>query len=271
MSYIHDALKKAQREKDSLVTKYSDVWSSVRSRRGPFKRGWLVSTCLIVVSIGLSAYSWLHSLDELSLHPGQNAGVHRAIVKPPERPHSGKISESHVDPGAVNSQAFRVQREPIRRPLPPANENKIKPTQEAKPPLARQPDPDQGMTLYSQALALQKEGRLQDAKKLYEGALERSPHLVSAMNNLGAIYIKEKNYDVARKLFEKAIQTEPGYVDPYYNLACLHALQNDVGRSLAYLKKATSVNEAVRQWAKTDEDLRSLRGHSEYEKIIQGA
>ncbi len=270
MSYIHDALKKAQREKDSLVTKYSDVWSSVRSRRRPFKRGWLVSTCLIVVSVGLSAYSWLHSLDELSLHPGQNAGVHRAIVQPPERPRSGKINESHVDPGAVNSQAFRVQREPIRRPLP-ANENKTKQTQETKPPLVRQPDPDQGMTLYSQALALQKEGRLQDAKKLYEGALERSPRLASALNNLGVIYIKEKNYDMARRMFEKAIQTEPGYVDPYYNLACLHAIQNDVGRSLAYLKKATSVNEAVRQWAKTDEDLRNLRGHSEYEKIIQGA
>ena len=269
MSYIHDALKKAQREKDSLVTKYSDVWSSVRSRRRPFKRGWLVSTCLIVVSVGLSAYSWLHSLDELSLHPGQNAGVHRAIVQPPERPRSGKTSESHVDPGAVNSQAFRIQREPIRRPLP-ANENKTKQTQKPGPPVAK-PGPDQGMTLYSQALALQKEGRLEDAKKLYEDALERSPHLASALNNLGAIYIKEKNYDMARRMLEKAIQTEPGYVDPYYNLACLHALQNDVGRSLAYLRKATAVNEAVRQWAKTDEDLRNLRGHSEYKKIIQGA
>jgi tetratricopeptide (TPR) repeat protein len=271
MSYIHDALKKAQREKDSLVTRYSDVWSSVRSRRRlSIKRGWLVSTCLIVVSVALSAYSWLHSLDELPLHPGQDAGVHRAIVEPPERPHSGEISESHVDQGAVNSQAFRVQREPTKRPLP-ANENKRKQTQEPEPPVARQPGPDQGMTLYSQALALQKEGRLEDAKKLYEGALERSPHLASALNNLGAIYIKEKNYDMARRMLEKAIQTEPGYVDPYYNLACLHALQNDVGRSLAYLKKATSVNEAVRQWAKTDEDLRNLRGHSEYEKIIQGA
>jgi len=30
------------------------------------------------------------------------------------------------------------------------------------------------------------------------------------------------------------------------------------------------VNEAVRQWARTDEDLRNLRGHAEYEKIIQG-
>jgi tetratricopeptide (TPR) repeat protein len=269
MSYIHDALKKAQREKDSLVTKYSDVWSSVRSRRRLFKRGWLVSTCLIVVSVALSSYSWLHSLDELSLHQEENIGVRRAITERSQRPDSGKVDESHLDQGAMNFQGLRGQREPTKRPLP-ANEEKRRHTQKPQEPLVRKPRPDQGTTLYTRALALQKEGRAQDAKRFYEEALERSPNLVSALNNLGAIYIKEKNYDMARRMFEKAIRIEPGYVDPYYNLACLYALQKDVGRSLAYLKKATSVNAAVRQWARTDEDLRNLRGHSEYEKIIQG-
>lgn len=271
MSYIHDALKKAQREKDSLVTKYSDVWSSYRWRPPILKRGWLVSTCLIVISVALSAYSWLHSLDEVSLHQREAAGVHRAVVESPERPNAGKISKSQPDHrGAMNSQAFPVPGEPTKRPAS-AKEEGTGQTQKPQQPLARKPAPDQATTLYSRALALQKEGRVQDAKRFYEGALERSPHLVSALNNLGAIYIREKNYDMARRMFEKAIRIEPGYVDPYYNLACLHALQKDVGRSLAYLKKATSVNEAVRQWARTDEDLRNLRGHSEYEKIIEGA
>jgi tetratricopeptide (TPR) repeat protein len=271
MSYIHDALKKAQREKDSLVSKYSDVWSSVRSRRRLLNRGWLVTTGLIVASVALSAYSWLHSLDELPLHPAQNPGVHRAIVKSSAPLHSGSNGESHAGQSAVTPGTFRVQRQPTRRPVPaPASENAKKEAQRPLPS-AGQPSPEGEKTLYSQALALQKEGRLEDAKKLYERALERSPHLASALNNLGVIYIKEKNYDMARRTLEKAIRMDPGYVDPYYNLACLHALQNDVGRSLAYLKKAISVNKAVRQWAKSDEDLRNLRGQSEYEKIIQGA
>jgi tetratricopeptide (TPR) repeat protein len=271
MSYIHDALKKAQREKDSLVTKYSDVWSSYRWRPSKLKRGWLVSTCLIVISIALSAYSWLHSLDEVPLHQGERAGVHRAVVESPERPNAGNISKSHLNhQGAMNSQAFRVPEEPTKRPASVKEQGQGQTQKPLEPPV-RQPTPDQGTTLYSRALALQKEGRVQDAKRFYERALERSPQLVSALNNLGAIYISEKNYDMARRVFEKAIRIEPGYVDPYYNLACLHALQKDVGRSLAYLKKATSVNEAVRQWARTDDDLRNLRGHAEYERIIEGA
>jgi len=271
MSYIHDALKKAQREKDSLVTKYSDAWSSYRRRPPMLKRGWLVATCLIAISVALSGYSWLHSLDQVSLHQGETAGVHRAVVESPGRPNAGKISESHLDHrGAMNSQALGVPGGPTKRPAS-AEEEATGQTQKSQQPLVRKPRPDQGTTLYSRALALQKEGRVQDAKRFYEGALERSPHLVSALNNLGAIYIREKNYDMARRMFEQAIRIEPGYVDPYYNLACLHALQKDVGRSLAYLKKAASVNEAVLQWARTDEDLRNLRGHSEYEKIIQGA
>jgi tetratricopeptide (TPR) repeat protein len=191
-------------------------------------------------------------------------------MESPERPNAGNISKSQLDQGAMNSRAFPIPGEAIKRAAP-ANEKGQGQTQKVQQPLVGKRAPDQGTTLYSRALALQKEGRVQDAKRFYERALERSPHLVSALNNLGAIYIREKNYDMARRMFEKAIRIEPGFVDPYYNLACLHALQKDVGRSLAYLKKATSVNEAVRQWARTDEDLRNLRGHSEYEKIIEGA
>jgi tetratricopeptide (TPR) repeat protein len=152
----------------------------------------------------------------------------------------------------------------------PARKKVIKDAE--KPPQAlRNSRHDNSATLYSQALALQKEGRLQEARKLYEAALQRSPRLVSALNNLGAIYIKEKNVAAARRVFEKAIRIDANYVDPYYNLACLHALQNDVGRSLFYLKKAVSVDEAARKWAETDEDLLNLRGHIQYEKIVKSA
>lgn len=127
-----------------------------------------------------------------------------------------------------------------------------------------------GATLYKQALALQKQGRLQEAIRLYRAALQRSPDLVSALNNLGAIYIQQKNPSEAQKVLEKAIRQNRNFVDPYYNLACLHAQQKDIGRSLFYLKKAISVNEAARRWANNDEDLKNLRGNVEYEKIIKG-
>lgn len=269
MSYIHEALKKAQREKDILAGKYAKAWSTYRSGHRIFKKEWLVSGCLIVIAVAFSAYSWLHSLPELSLGDKEELAVHHGAVGVPDRLDSTKAVGLPLGKPALNSRTARPKDRPTSKTLPLQKKPKEE-TQEPTHALESKPRPDNAATLYSQALALQKQGRLDDAKKLYETALERSPRLVSALNNLGAIYIKEKNYAAARRVLEKAIRIDPDYVDPYYNLGCVHALQKDVGRSIFYLKKAVSIDEAVRKWAETDKDLQNLRGHSEYEKIIQG-
>lgn len=269
MSYIHEALKRAQREKDLLTSKKAS-WSTYGYGRGILKRQWFVSACLIVVSIAFSAYSWLDSLNQLASSDEASIAVHQAPVTSPARPEPARPPKSDSRQAPLKFQIPRARPKPTNKALPSVKERKSA-KQEPQQALPRKPRPEKAQTLYSRALALQKEGRLQDAKKFYEAVLKRSPQLVSALNNLGAIYVKEKNYAAARRVLEKAIQIEPGYVDPYYNLACLHALQKDVSRSLAHLKKAVSVDEAARNWARTDKDLQNLRGHPEYEKIIQGA
>lgn len=265
MSYIHEALKKVQREKDLRATGFGIIWAKYRYGRRIFKRKWVAAAWLVLVFIGLSSYLWFHSLDHLFSHHEANDAVHQAAVRLPVHLDPGKPSTSQ---GALKSQYPRARGKATNKAVPSQKEGK-KETQKAQQALAKKPAPDKATTLYRKAVALQKEGRLEEAKKLYEAALELTPHLVSALNNFGAIYIKEKKYAAARRILEKAVQIEPGYVDPYYNLACLHALQKDVSRSLSYLKKAASVDEAVRKWARTDKDLENLRGHSEYEKIIR--
>jgi tetratricopeptide (TPR) repeat protein len=128
---------------------------------------------------------------------------------------------------------------------------------------------EKGATLYLDALAHHREGSLQKAKKLYEAALKSSPDLASAWNNLGAIYMKERNYRAAVSVLQKALRIKPNDADPYYNLACLYALQENVAQGLSYLKKAVSVDGEARKWAMTDADLKNLHGHSEYEEIIR--
>ncbi len=269
MSYIHEALKKAQKEKDLLASK--GAWSTYSYGHqyglGILKQKWTVTVCLIALSIGFSAYSWLHSLNRLASSDKAASSVNQAPVAPPDRPEpAASPSPTSSRKGPLKFRVPKAKPEPIKRAVPSAKHRK-KP-QQAQP---GKPESEKAMTLYSRALALQKQGRLQDAKRFYEAALKRSPQLASALNNLGAIYISEKNYAAARRVLDKAIRIKSGFVDPYYNLACLYSLQNDVSQSLSYLKKAVSVDEAARVWAKTDKDLQNLRGHSEYEKIIQGA
>lgn len=275
MSYIHDALKKAQREKESLAEKCSTLWSGRRLSRVAFKREWLVSAFVVLAAFGFSAYSWFSSLNQFVMGEANEPLVHRGqVTSPVSPPLPVPAPVSRQEPAGrppATSPKTPTTAGPAQVQMPARSTQPTKTQQEApktEPEMDATSLQDGAGTLYTRALGLQKQGRLEEAKELYEAALKRSPSLVSALNNLGAIYVQENNLNDAQKALEKAIRIDPGYGDAYYNLACLHARQNDIGRGLFYLKKALSVNEMARQWAKTDEDLQSLHGHPEYEELF---
>jgi len=267
MSYIHEALRKAQREKDLLASKGGRRWSTRRDRPRIFRPEWMVSVGLVVIAVVFLSRSWSNPVNQ---EPSPNRGepVSQAALKPSDGLDAPTARGTPSDKVAPKPQRSSGPGENTDRPSPGPGKERNK-QQQVQQAVEKKPQTDEAKALYRQALALQKEGSLKQGKQLYEEALEHSPHLVSALNNLGTIHIKEKDYPAAGRAFEKAIRIEPGYVDPYYNLACLHALQNDVGRSLFYLKKAISIDNGVRKWARADKDLQKLHGHSEYERIIQ--
>jgi hypothetical protein len=49
----------------------------------------------------------------------------------------------------------------------------------------------------------------------------------------------------------------------------LLSVRGETEESIMYLKKAMSLDQAVREWAKKDTDLKSLRGIPEFEEIIE--
>ena len=212
MSYIREALRKAQREKDARYPKYQRVFFSPRRKVGIFSLRplWLIS--LLVIVLGLALYSWLDS-------------GNKGTISAPKNPN------------------------PELRPVPEISVN--------------------AKDLYDSARRLQKMSRLEEARRLYHKALMLDPGHVYALNNLGVIYIQEGNYSEAQKSLEDAIQQKPEYVDPYYNLACLYALKGEVMKSLAQLKKAVSLDDAVSEWARKDRDLQNLRGVPGFEEIMR--
>lgn len=284
MSYIHDALKKAQQEKRRVVAQCSNRWAD-RHEGKVARPQWLAPLLVVCIAVGFSAYSWISSIDQLSGGKGTDGGarIHRAIITPPS-PMPSPIHKSPTKPSpraqrptmprepaqtvaAVGKADRDVEDEtaaPSKRPV-----KKASPAAES-PVSAPEPVPPEEIS-YARALAYQKAGDLTKAKRIYEALLQQSPRVVSALNNLGTIYMQEDNPARARVFFEKAIRIDPTFVDPFYNLACLHGTQKDVKRSLFYLKKAVSLDEAARKWAKADKDLKNLRGHREYEEIVNGA
>jgi tetratricopeptide (TPR) repeat protein len=216
MSYIHEALKKAQKERDARYLKYSGIFSGSGKRMKFFNKKAVVWVFLPLagISLAFAFYSWL-------------------------------------DSGAPQ--------------VPKAPEFKYKKA-ETVPRKEKVVDAD---VLFERGRIFHKKGRFEDAARLYRQTLGVAPNRVDAINNLGVIYIHEKDYQAAQSNFEKAIRIKPKYVDPHYNMACLYAIKGEILQSLVHLKKAVSLDKSVRDWARRDTDLEKARRTPEFEGIIR--
>jgi len=210
MSYIHEALQKAQKEKDARFPKYKKILLGSKGKPGIFFTRTLLLVSLFVILLAFTLYSWFDSKDKKTISAPKNQ---KAVV-------------SYKTEAFANVADF-----------------------------------------YERARYFQKIGRLKEAQRLYKQALMLDPVNVSVLNNLGVIYIQERNYLKAQDSLESAIRLKPEYVDPYYNLACLYAFKGNVMKSLENLKKAISLDKLVREWARKDIDLQNLRGLPEFEEI----
>ena len=124
--------------------------------------------------------------------------------------------------------------------------------------------------LYDKAKQFHRAGNIAEAKELYLASLKLDPGYTDALNNLGLIFIHEKDYPTGRKYLEKAVRIKPGYALPYYNLACLLSIDNEIEESLMYLKKAMSLDHTIREWAEKDTDLENLRVIPEFKELVEG-
>jgi len=214
MSYINEALKKAQNRRETNYQEYSGVISRP-ARKGMFFPGnsvlW-ISVIFVFILVVFILYYWF-DFKAPAITPTSQHKVKKALTTAP--------LESVVDPKII----------------------------------------------YNKARLFHKSGRLRDAKKLYRETLRLDPGYVDALNNLGVIFIHDRDFTAARNSFEKAVRLKPANVDPYYNLACVCAVMGETKMSLTYLKKAVSLNKSAVDWARKDADLKRLRGLSEFEEI----
>ena len=241
MSYINEALKKAQRDRDIHHIKYRGMLEATGKEKKFFRKkliGYMV--LFLIVIVGVITYIWLSSTSEQIQTTMNN------------EPIQGLKNE-------VDDKSKRKQ--------PQALQPKTTPENLSLPFDGNAPNTQ---WLYDRAAQLYRVGRLLEAEKFYKDALRLDPHYVEALNNLGVIYIQKKDYHAAENCFEKAIQAKPRYTDAYYNLACLHSLKGEVKQGLDKLKQAISLNPAVKDWARKDADLANLRGVPDFETLVGG-
>jgi tetratricopeptide (TPR) repeat protein len=79
------------------------------------------------------------------------------------------------------------------------------------PGLGQIGDPQGLMRPLVKSYDLLEAGKLAEAKKIYEDILEKHPENPLALNNLGAIYVRELDYQRALNCLERALPKAQGY------------------------------------------------------------
>lgn len=235
MSYINEALKKAQNEKDAKGSNYIQSLEASGGKTRSLNK-WSIYYILIIIFIILMVLllkSW-----------------------------SGSFSSKEKDNNGNTSQ---IKEKLIGGNLKNTGDNASFPYMNE----STGNDKNHDEILFNKAAALAGESRIEEAKLTYREVLKLNPGHVKTLNDLGVLLLHEGEYELAIGHFEKAIRLNPDNVDPYYNLACLYALSGDKEKGIAYLIKAAELDSRVKDWIKQDADLASLRDLPEFDAVTE--
>jgi tetratricopeptide (TPR) repeat protein len=300
MSYIHEALIKAQKERHSNYPK--DQVQVAETVRLTAKTSWLTLTLLMMlisILVAIIVYSWFKSIQNkqvsgieivhqtkpvVVIHPEKSVLksdkpviqsdkhkiIKKNVVNTNDEPLKKKIQASIIKQPVLHKESETNQMERIE---PDYIENNSSVEKEADDYSKYIIGPGQFLEvsrLYDKGLQYQVQKKYESAITYYKQCLEISPHMAPALNNMGVILLKKKEIQQAKTYFLTAIKESPDYVDPYYNLACLFSQIKDANQAIEYLKMAVQKSPEARNWAITDQDFEPLYELKEFNMIISG-
>jgi tetratricopeptide (TPR) repeat protein len=263
MSHINEALKKAQKERDVRFLTYRGILAASGRKRRILsgKTIWWAFPLIIVIFLAFFYESWL---DFTAFQTPETFEIDQErFQSTPKRTGSAKPSEIGLRKrhDTIPSKPGKIGLKKLQE-TDPGRPGKIGVKENHETISGRSQE------TYNEARQFHKKGRLEEARRLYEETLQIDPGYVDALNNLGVIFIGKRDYVAARRSLEKAVRLKPRYAEPFYNLACLNAIRGDIKLALAQLKKAVSLDPTVRDWARKDTDLESLRHLPEFRELM---
>tara|TARA_B100000787_G_C16191135_1_gene297579 strand:+ start:41 stop:1942 length:1902 start_codon:yes stop_codon:yes gene_type:complete len=96
--------------------------------------------------------------------------------------------------------------------------------------------------LLQQGIAAHKEGKLEEAERLYYSILEKQPNHLHANNNLAIILHHSDRFNEAEKYYKKAIEINPNHTASLNNLATLFYKNKEYDKTLFFYKKVIDID-----------------------------
>lgn len=104
-------------------------------------------------------------------------------------------------------------------------------------------------------------------------ALDKATSLDSGRSDVwgmkAAALAKMGHFNDAVTAINKGLELDPDNPATVYNRACIYSLTGDKINAIADLKKAISMNNSFREYARTDEDFKSLYNDEDFKKLTQ--
>lgn len=264
MSYINDALRKAQKERDGRYGQLGGIITPGPKRPAePRKRTFVVSAAVILLVMASAGLIFWVGVMQQPLPVKKGSPESAAAGSPAASEQLAPQAAGNAGPESAStivkpegSQTVKTEARPGGAP--------------AAIQKGEKPAPQETEVWYKEALNAQRKGDLREAKGLYRKVLKSDPGHVKALNNLGVIYMGQRMRGKAIAAFNRSIVLKKDYVDPYYNLACLYAQTHEIDESLWYLNVAMSINADVKKWAEKDADLKNIASSLAFKKIMEG-
>jgi len=229
MSFIHDALKKAQQVKDGGYSNYEKLISGPQPparEKKPGRIKWVFIPLVLIVFICAAVVIYQETSGiNFSAKRSPAAKAKTAQPEPAPTPASNSAQAQPVDTAALYQEALKCQM---------ANDNA------------------NAGALYRQIIA---------AKPGHVDALNNLG--VILMSSGGEAAARE-----AMDLFNKAISLKPDFADAYYNLACSYSKLNQLESGLQFLERAIIIRPELAAFAGRDADLQNLRSSPRFKQVI---
>ncbi len=123
---------------------------------------------------------------------------------------------------------------------------------------------------YLEGLIRRGMGDMEEARRIFEGVLNRRPDLTAVHIDLAYVYRRCDSMDRAMSTLRRALDLDPSLGLAYYNLACYQAVDGRPDLALGTLARAIRENAVFRGYAVEDEDFDSLQDDPRFLYLVEG-
>ena len=108
----------------------------------------------------------------------------------------------------------------------------------------------------------------QEAIIKFQQGLSVLPDHKKSFLSYGICLQRVNRFNEALKQFELALALDPTWPPTLFNLACFYAVEGSIDKSFEFLKKSITLDSRIKNWAKNEPDLKSIRNDPRFQKIV---